>query len=96
MAPKIQEDENIVNNNNKGDSPGFKLNIEDTAVHGGNTDSNSTNNRCVELCELYEIYHNDIYFYFHSGTASFRACQMKRVTSVMAKVIWRILRLLIT
>lgn len=52
MAPKIQEDENIVNNNNKGDSPAFKLNIEDTAVHGGNTDSNSTNNRCVELCEI--------------------------------------------
>jgi len=52
MAPKIQEDENIVNNNNKGDSPAFKLNIEDTAVHGGNTDSNSTNNRCVKLCEI--------------------------------------------
>lgn len=51
MAPKIQEDENIVNNNNNnnnvGDSPKFKLNIEDTAVHGGNTDSNSTNNRLV-------------------------------------------------
>jgi len=52
MAPKIQEDENIVNNNNKGDSPAFKLNIEDTAVHGGNTDSNSTNNRCVKLYEI--------------------------------------------
>lgn len=46
MAPKIQE-ENIVNNNNKGDNPKFKLSIEDTAVHGGNTDSNSTNNRYV-------------------------------------------------
>jgi hypothetical protein len=45
MAPKIQEDENITNNNNKDDSPQFKLNIEDTAVHRGNTDSNSTNNR---------------------------------------------------
>lgn len=47
MAPKIQEDENIVNNNNnnKGGTLQFKLNIDDTAVHGGNTDSNSTNNR---------------------------------------------------
>lgn len=51
MAPKLQEDENITNNNNNnnnlGGSPKFKLNIEDTAVHGGNTDSNSTNNRWV-------------------------------------------------
>lgn len=47
MAPKIQ-DENIANNNNKGDAPEFKLNIEDTAVHGANTDSNSTNNRLMK------------------------------------------------
>ncbi|XP_027840763.1 rab11 family-interacting protein 4 isoform X4 [Aphis gossypii] len=59
MAPKIQEDENIVNNNNKGDSPAFKLNIEDTAVHGGNTDSNSTNNSQFSSMsdeESYECY----------------------------------------
>ncbi|XP_025197361.1 rab11 family-interacting protein 4 isoform X3 [Melanaphis sacchari] len=59
MAPKIQEDENIVNNNNKGDSPSFKLNIEDTAVHGGNTDSNSTNNSQFSSMsdeESYECY----------------------------------------
>jgi len=61
MAPKIQEDENIVNNNNKGDSPAFKLNIEDTAVLGGHTDSNSTNNRCVILCEIL-IYTKTIYY----------------------------------
>jgi len=54
MAPKTQQDENIVNNNNnnKGDSPEFKLNIEDTAVHVGNTDSNSTNNRYEKTCLL--------------------------------------------
>lgn len=47
MAPKIQEDENIVNNNKTTGPGGFKLNIEDTttAAHGGNVDSNSTNNR---------------------------------------------------
>jgi len=50
MAPKIQQDENIVH---KDDSPEFKLNIEDTAVHVGNTDSNSTNNR-YELTRLHD------------------------------------------
>ncbi|XP_050430356.1 rab11 family-interacting protein 4A isoform X2 [Adelges cooleyi] len=58
MAPKIQE-ENIVNNNNKGDNPKFKLSIEDTAVHGGNTDSNSTNNSQFSSMseeESYECY----------------------------------------
>ncbi|XP_050532222.1 rab11 family-interacting protein 4 isoform X2 [Daktulosphaira vitifoliae] len=59
MAPKLQE-ENIINNNNKGDNPKFKLNIEDsTAVNGGNTDSNSTNNSQFSSMseeESYECY----------------------------------------
>lgn len=55
MAPKIQEDENIVNNNNN-KTDGFKLNIEDTTavVHGGNTDSNSTNNRYLGVKNIFE------------------------------------------
>lgn len=57
MAPKIQEEENVVvNNNNKGDSPKFKLNIEDTTNVHRNAHSNSTNNRWVfKTRKIYEI-----------------------------------------
>lgn len=57
MAPKIQEEENVVvNNNNKGDSPKFKLNIEDTTNVHRNAHSNSTNNRWVlKTRKIYKI-----------------------------------------
>lgn len=94
MAPKIQEDENIINNNNnnKGDSPKFKLNIEDTAVHrGGNTNSNSTNNRWVTVpkkvtCNFCKWVCVTSYFLC---AVNFQACPMKKVMNVMEKQTWR-------